>query len=83
MGSVAEPLAPASQGNAISRIYLPILKSLKEVIPHDAYPAVGPPELLDHSFGNHDSFVRDVGLSCREHAVDRQEPVGIDVHPVR
>lgn len=44
--------------------------------------AIGLPELLDHSFGNQGGVVRDVALSYREHAVDRQEPVGVDAHPV-
>lgn len=52
-------------------------------MPHDAYPAFGLPELLDHSFANNDGFVCDLALSHREQAVDLQEPVGVDAHPVR
>lgn len=44
---------------------------------------VGAPEPIDHSPGNHDGIVCDLALLLREHAVDRQEPVGVDAHPVR
>lgn len=52
-------------------------------MPYDAYPAVGLPELLDHSFGNQDGIVHDVTLSYREHAAGRQDLVGVDARPVR
>lgn len=44
---------------------------------------VGAPELIDHSLSNHDGIVCDLALLHREHAVDRQELVGVDAHPVR
>lgn len=47
-----------------------------------ADPALGAPEIIDHSPGNHDGVVYDAAISHREHAVDRQEPVGVDAHPV-
>lgn len=72
----------AVQGNAISRIELQIKQLLKAVIPHDADPAVGAPELIDHAHGNHDGVVNDVALLHHEHAVDRQEPVGVDAHSI-
>lgn len=50
--------------------------------PHYADPAIGAPKLLDQSPGNHDSADNDVALSHREHAVDRQDSVGVDAHPV-
>ena len=51
--------------------------------PHYADPAIGAPELLDQSLGNHDSADNDVALLHREHALDRQEPVGVGVHRAR
>ena len=53
------------------RICLTMWRPLKALVPHDADPAVGAPELTNHSSGNHDSAVYDVVLSYREHAVDR------------
>ena len=73
----------AVQGNAISGIELQTKQLLKAVIPHDADPAVGAPELIDHSSGNHDAVVNNVALPHRKHAVDRQEPVGVDARAVR
>lgn len=52
-------------------------------MPRDADQAVGAPELIDHSPGNYDCIVNDASLLHREHAVNRQEPVGVDVHSVR
>ena len=52
-------------------------------VPHDTDPALGAPELIDHSPGNHDGVVHDIALTFREYAVDRQEPVGEDAHPAR
>lgn len=83
MGSVAGPWAPAAQRDVISRINSPIKKSLKTVMPRDAYPAVGILGFLDHSPCNQDSVDNDVVLSHREHAADRQEPGGVDAHPMR
>lgn len=73
----------AVQGNSISSIELQIKQLLKAVIPHDDDPAIGTPGLLDHSLGNHDSVVNNVAFLHREHAVDRQEPMGVDAHAVR
>lgn len=53
------------------RACLPIQKPLKAAISHDADPALGAPEPLDQSPGNHDSAANDVTLSHCEHAVDR------------
>lgn len=53
------------------------------VVLYNADPPVGAPKLLVHSFGNYDSIINDVALSHCEHAVDWQEPVGVDAHPVR
>lgn len=58
-------------------------KPPKAGMPYDADPAVGEPESIELSPGNLVSAVCDVVLSHREHAVDRQEPVGVDTHPVR
>ena len=52
-------------------------------IPHDADPALGAPEPIDHLPGDHDCVVYDVALSHRGHAVGRQEPVDVDARPVR
>lgn len=52
-------------------------------MPHDADSAIGAPEFLDHSPGNHDGVVHDIALTYREHAVARQESVGVDAHPAR
>lgn len=52
-------------------------------MPHDSDPALGAPELIDHLPGDHDCVVYDVALSHRGQAIDRQEPVGVDAHPVR
>lgn len=52
-------------------------------MPYDADLAVGAPEFIDHSPGNHDSVLNNVALPHHEHAVDRQESVGVDAHPVR
>ena len=52
-------------------------------MPHDADPAVGAPELIDHSPDNYDCIVIDASLLHREHVVDRLEPVGVDAHPER
>ena len=41
------------------------------LVPHDADPAVGAPELTNHSSGNHDSAVYDAVLSYCENAVER------------
>lgn len=73
----------AVQRSVITRSTLPIWWSLEAAVPHDADSATGAPELIDHSPGNHDSADNDVALLYREHAVDRQEPVGVDAHPVR
>ena len=73
----------AVRGNLITRSTLPIEWPLEAAIPHDADSTIGAPELNDHSPGNHDSADNDVALSYREHAVDRQEPVGVDAYPVR
>lgn len=73
----------AVQGNTFPGIDRPIWHPLKAAMPHDADPAVGAPGLFDHSPCNHDGAVNDVALSHREHAVDRQEPVGVDAHPIR
>ena len=54
--------------NVISRIALAIQRSLKAGMPYDADPAVGAPELLDQSPGNHDGAVYGAALSHREHA---------------
>lgn len=40
-------------------------------MPHNADSAIGAPELLDHSPGNHDSADNDVALSYRDHVVGR------------
>lgn len=56
---------------------------LKAVTPHDAGSTVGAPEFIVHPPGNHVGVVNDVALSLCEHALDRQEPVGVDAHPVR
>lgn len=59
------------QRSFITRSALPIKWSLETAVPHDADSAIGAPEFLNHSPGNHDSADNDAALSYREHAVGR------------
>lgn len=52
-------------------------------MPHNADLSVGAPEPIVHSPGSQDGVVHDIALTYREHAVDRQEPVGVGAHPER
>ena len=70
-------------GNAIFRVAFSIRKPLEAVIPHDVDSIVGAPELINRSLDNQDGAIYDVALSRHEHAADRQEPVAVDIHPVR
>lgn len=70
-------------GKCRSQNRYPNLAAAQSVVPHDADPAVCAPELIVHSPDNYDGVVNDVALAHRERAADRQEPVGVDAHPVR
>lgn len=60
---------------------VPVGEAREAVVPHNAYPPVRAPELLDHAYRDFHGVVDDIVLADRIHAVDGQASISVETRP--